>query len=150
MKKLFLLVIATMFALTASAQEPGGWNLGPRLNIYTNTGDTVLGVGAVGRYRFDDHGRLEPSVTALLHKGCSMDISCDAHYIFDMGIVRLYPAAGITVNDIGKWAAGFNLGGGVDFNVANVVELTAALKWQAMVDERSNPVVLMVGANFNF
>ena len=139
-----------MFALTASAQEPGGWNLGPRLNIYTNTGDTVLGVGAVGRYRFDDHWRLEPSVTALLHKGCSMDISCDAHYIFDMGIVRLYPAAGITVNDIGKWAAGFNLGGGVDFNVANVVELTAALKWQAMVDERSNPVVLMVGANFNF
>jgi hypothetical protein len=149
MKRLLLLAVAALFAVTASAQEPGGWTLGPRLGIYTNT-DTVMGVGAVARYRFDSNLRLEPSITALLHKYCSLDISCDAHYVFDMGVVRLYPAAGITVNDIGNWAAGFNLGGGVDFDVANVVELTAALKWQAMIDERSNPVVLMVGANFNF
>lgn len=149
MKRLLLLAVAALFAVTVSAQEPGGWTLGPRLGIYTNT-DTVMGVGAVARYRFDSNLRLEPSITALLHKYCSLDISCDAHYVFDMGVVRLYPAAGITVNDIGNWAAGFNLGGGVDFDVASVVELTAALKWQAMIDERSNPVVLMVGANFNF
>jgi hypothetical protein len=151
MKKLLLLVVAALCAVTASAQEPGGWTLGPRLSIYTNTGDTVLGVGAVGRYRFDNNWRLEPSVTALLHKGCSIDFSCDAHYVFDLGIVRVYPAAGIVANDIGKWAAGLNLGGGIDFNVANVVELTAALKWQAMLDDvRSNPVVLSIGANFCF
>lgn len=151
MKKLLLLVVAAVCAVAASAQEPGGVNLGPRLSIYTNTGDTVLGVGAVGRYRFDSNWRIEPSITALLHKHCSLDISCDAHYVFDMGAVRLYPAAGLTVNDIGKWAAGLNLGGGIDFDVANVVELSAALKWQAMFDDvRSNPVVLMIGANFNF
>ena len=151
MKKLLLSIVAVLCAVTASAQEPGGWTLGPRLGIYTNVGDTVLGVGAVGRYRFENNWRLEPSITALLHKYCSVDISCDAHYIFDLGVVRLYPAAGLTVNEIGKWAAGLNLGGGVDFNVANVVELTAALKWQAMFDDvRSNPVALMVGANFNF
>ena len=150
MKKLLLSTVAVLCAVTASAQEPGGWTLGPRLGIYTNVGDTVLGVGAVGRYRFDNNWRLEPSITALLHKYCSVDISCDAHYVFDLGVVRLYPAAGLTVNEIGKWAAGLNLGGGVDFNVANVVELTAALKWQAMFDERTNPVVLMVGAKFNF
>ena len=150
MKKLLLSIVAVLCAVTASAQEPGGWTLGPRLGIYTNVGDTVLGVGAVGRYRFDNNWRLEPSITALLHKYCSVDISCDAHYVFDLGVVRLYPAAGFTVNEIGMWAAGLNLGGGVDFNVANVVELTAALKWQAMFDERTNPVVLMVGANFNF
>ena len=150
MKNLLLSIVAVLCAVTASAQEPGGWTLGPRLGIYTNVGDTVLGVGAVGRYRFDNNWRLEPSITALLHKYCSVDISCDAHYVFDLGVVRLYPAAGLTVNEIGKWAAGLNLGGGVDFNVANVVELTAALKWQAMFDERTNPVVLMVGANFNF
>ena len=145
------MLVVALFAVTASAQEPGGLTLGPRLGIYTNTGDTVLGVGAVARYRFDSNLRLEPSITALLHKGCSVDISCDAHYVFDMGVVRLYPAAGLTVNDIGKWAAGLNLGGGVDFDVANVVELTAALKWQAMFDDlRPNPVVLMIGANFNF
>lgn len=150
MKKLLLSIVAVLCAVTASAQEPGGWTLGPRLGIYTNVGDTVLGVGAVGRYRFDNNWRLEPSITALLHKYCSVDISCDAHYVFDLGVVRLYPAAGLTVNEIGKWAAGLNVGGGVDFNVANVVELTAALKWQAMFDERTNPVALMVGANFNF
>lgn len=150
MKKLLLSIVAVLCAVTASAQEPGGWTLGPRMGIYTNVGDTVLGVGAVGRYRFDNNWRLEPSITALLHKYCSVDISCDAHYVFDLGVVRLYPAAGLTVNEIGKWAAGLNVGGGVDFNVANVVELTAALKWQAMFDERTNPVVLMVGANFNF
>lgn len=151
MKKLLLSIVAVLCAVTASAQEPGGWTLGPRLVIYTNVGDTVLGVGAVGRYRFDNNWRIEPSITALLHKYCSVDISCDAHYVFDLGVVRLYPAAGLTVNEIGKWAAGLNLGGGVDFNVANVVELTAALKWQAMFDDvRSNPVALMVGANFNF
>ena len=87
MKKLLLLVVAALCAVTASAQEPGGWTLGPRLSIYTNTGDTVLGVGAVGRYRFDNNWRLEPSVTALLHKGCSIDFSCDAHYVFDLGVV---------------------------------------------------------------
>ena len=151
MKKLLLLVVAAVCAITASAQQPGGMNLGPRLSIYTNTGDTVLGVGAVARYRFDSNWRIEPSITALLHEGCSLDISCDAHYVFDMGVVRVYPAAGLTVNDIGRWAAGLNLGGGIDFDVANVVELTAALKWQAMFDDiRPNPVVLMIGANFNF
>jgi hypothetical protein len=98
MKKLLLLVVAAVCAVTASAQEPGGMNLGPRLSIYTNTGDTVLGVGAVGRYRFDSNWRIEPSITALLHNGCSLDISCDAHYVFDMGVVRVYPAAGLTVN----------------------------------------------------
>lgn len=151
MKRLLLSIVVLLCGATASAQEPGGWAVGPRLGIYTNVGDTVLGIGAVGRYRFDNNLRLEPSVTALLHKGCTVDISCDAHYIFDLGVVRLYPAAGFTANDIGKWAAGLNVGGGVDFNVANVVELTAALKWQAMFDKwRPNPVVLMVGANFNF
>ena len=54
MKKLLFLAFAAMFAVTASAQDAGSWALGPRLGIYTNTGDTVLGLGAVGRYRFNN------------------------------------------------------------------------------------------------
>ena len=42
MKKLLLSIVAVLCAVTASAQEPGGWTLGPRLGIYTNVGDTVL------------------------------------------------------------------------------------------------------------
>ena len=151
LKRLFMLAIAAVFAISASAQDFGGWALGPRLGIYTNCGDTVLGVGATARHAFTDNWRIEPSVTALLHKGCTLDLSCDAHYVFNMGVVRLYPAAGITLNDIGAWAAGLNLGGGIDFNVANVCELSAGLKWQPMFhDHRSNPVVLMLGAYFRF
>ncbi len=151
MKKLLLLAVAALFAVAASAQEAGGWAFGPRVGIYTNTGDTVIGVGGMARYRFDSNLRLEPSITALLHNGCSVDLNCDAHYVFDMGVVRLYPAAGLTVNDIGKWAAGVNLGGGLDFDVADIFEMTAAIKWQGMFDgPRPNPVVISVGAMFKF
>lgn len=150
MKKLFLLAVAALFAATVSAQDMGGWVLGPKMGIYTNTGDTVIGVGASARYRLDNNWRIEPSAMALLHKGCSVDISCDAHYVFDMGVVRLYPAAGVTVNDIGKFAFGFDLGGGVDFNVANVCEINAGLMWKPMLDRPNNPVVVSIGAMFRF
>ena len=48
------------------------------MNIYTNTGDAVVGLGAFGRYSFTDNWRIEPSLTALLYSGCSIDISVDA------------------------------------------------------------------------
>lgn len=151
MKRLFLLAVAALFAASVSAQDMGGWVLGPKMGIYTNTGDTVIGVGASARYRLDSNWRIEPSAMALLHKGCSVDISCDAHYVFDMGVVRLYPAAGITANDIGKFAVGLDLGGGVDFNIADVCELNAGLTWKPMFNKyRPNPVVVSIGAMFRF
>lgn len=40
MKKILLTAIVALFAVTAaSAQDKGNWALGPRMNIYTNTGD---------------------------------------------------------------------------------------------------------------
>ena len=83
MKKIILAVIAALFVSTAaSAQQAGNWAVGPRMNIYTNTGDAVVGLGAFARYSFDDNWRIEPSLTALLHSGCSIDLSCDAQYVF--------------------------------------------------------------------
>ena len=38
MKKILLLAIAAIFAVSASAQEAGGWALGPRLGIYWRYG----------------------------------------------------------------------------------------------------------------
>ena len=39
MKKILLTAIVALFAVTAaSAQDKGNWALGPRMNIYTNTG----------------------------------------------------------------------------------------------------------------
>ena len=62
MKKILLTAIVALFAVTAaSAQDKGNWALGPRMNIYTNTGDAVVGLGAFGRYSFTDNWRIEPS-----------------------------------------------------------------------------------------
>lgn len=56
MKKILLTAIVALFAVTAaSAQDKGNWALGPRMNIYTNTGDAVVGLGAFGRYSFTDN-----------------------------------------------------------------------------------------------
>ena len=45
MKKILLTAIVALFAVTAaSAQDKGNWALGPRMNIYTNTGDAVVGL----------------------------------------------------------------------------------------------------------
>lgn len=153
MKKILLTAIAALFTATAvSAQDAGSWAVGPRMNIYTNTGDAVIGLGAFARYSFTDNWRIEPSIMALLHNGCSIDISVDAQYVFRLGKGwNVYPAVGLTANDIGKWAAGLNIGGGFDYAITPDWDLSAGLKWQPMFDSwRKNPVVISVGAAYKF
>ena len=105
---------------SVSAQEAGQWTIGPRANIYTNTGDgAILGLGAFARYNLTDAWRLEPAITALFHSGCSVDINCDVHYMFELTRGwTLYPVAGLTISELGDWALGMNLGVGTDFAVA--------------------------------
>lgn len=153
MKKFILSAFAAMaLCASASAQDSGRWAVGPRMNIYTNTGDGVIGLGAFARYSFNKNWRIEPSFMALLHSGCSIDVSCDAQYVFHMGDGwSLYPSAGITANDIGKWAAGLNIGGGFDYSVSRNWDISAGLKWQPMFDDwRKNPVVISFGAAYRF
>ena len=152
MKKIFLTILAALTVSAVSAQDAGSWALGPRMNIYTNTGDAVIGLGAFARYSFTDNWSIEPSITALLHSGCSIDFSVDAQYVFHLNDSwDVYPAVGFTANDIGKWAAGLNVGGGFDFRVANNWDLSAGLKWQPMFDDwRTNPVVISIGAGYRF
>ena len=111
MKKILLTAIVALFAVTAaSAQDKGNWALGPRMNIYTNTGDAVVGLGAFGRYSFTDNWRIEPSLMALLHSGCSIDISVDAQYVFHLG--EGWSVVGVEAGDvftIGQFDAKFIL-----------------------------------------
>lgn len=104
------------------------------------------------RRRRSRSGRIEPAIAALLHRDCSIDVSCDAQYLFHIGDAwAIYPSVGLTTNDIGKWAVGLNVGGGFDFRVANNWDITAGLKWQPMFDDRrTNPVVIMVGGAYRF
>lgn len=153
MKKILLTAIVALFAVSAaSAQDSGKWSVGPRMSIYTNVGDAVIGLGAVGRYSITDNWRIEPAIAALLHKGCSLDISVDAQYLFKLSKEwTVYPSVGITGNDIGKWAAGLNIGAGVDYRVARDWDLSAGLKWQPMFDKwRTNAVVITIGGSYRF
>lgn len=154
MKKILLTALAALFVGTTicSAQKPGQWALGPRMNLYTNAGDAVVGLGAYARYSFTDNWRLEPSFMALLHDGCSIDLNVDAQYVFHVGDWwSVYPSVGLTVNEMGKWAAGLNIGGGFDFKVASDWDLSAGLKWSPMFDDhRKNPVVISIGAAYRF
>lgn len=155
MKKI-ILAIAIMLcsASIASAQDAGKWAIAPKMSIYTNTAinDAVVGLGASGRYSITDNWRIEPAIAALLHRYCSIDISCDAQYLFHISDSwAVYPSVGLTGNDIGKWAFGMNIGAGCDFRVANNWDLTAGLKWQPMFDDhRTNPVVIMIGGSYRF
>ncbi len=152
MKKFLISALVALCAVTAaSAQDSGNWAVGPRMNIYTNT-STIVGLTAFGRYSFTDNWRIEPSITALLHKGCTIDLSVDAQYVFHVAPSwKVYPAVGITANDIGRWAAGLNIGGGFDFSLTRDWDLSAGLKWQPMFDDwRSNPVVISIGASYKF
>ena len=95
---------------------------------------------------------LHNSTILSKYSGCSIDISVDAQYVFHLGEGwSVYPAVGFTANDIGKWAAGLNIGGGFDFEVARNWDLSAGLKWQPMFDDwRKNPVVISIGAAYKF
>lgn len=154
MKKILLTALAALFVGTTicSAQKPGQWALGPRMNLYTNAGDAVVGLGAYARYSFTDNWRLEPSFMALLHDGCSIDLNVDAQYVFHVGNWwNVYPSVGLTVNEMGKWAAGLNIGGGFDFKLTSDWDLSAGLKWSPMFDDyRKNPVVISIGAAYRF
>ncbi|MEG0789582.1 MAG: outer membrane beta-barrel protein [Alistipes sp.] len=152
MKKIIFTLVIALFALsTVAAQERGGWGIMPKMSIYTNT-STIVGIGVAARYSITDTWRIEPGITALLHNGCSVDINCDVQYLFKVADKwKLYPLLGLSANDIGKWAVGMNVGGGVDYTVTRNWDISAGLKWQPVFDnERPNPVIISIGGIYRF
>ena len=133
MKKMFFAAIVALFAVTTvSAQTPGNWAVGPKIGVYTNTGadGAIFGIGASGRYSFTDNWRMESGIMAICKKFCSVDISADVQYLFNIAPDwHIYPQAGLSANDIGGWSCGINLGGGADFSVARNLDLSAGFKW---------------------
>ena len=84
---MFFAAIVALFAVTTvSAQTPGNWAVGPKIGIYTNAGaeGAIFGIGATGFYSFTDNWRVAPSIVALCKTGCSVDISADVQYLFNI------------------------------------------------------------------
>ena len=155
MKKILLTVVAALcMAGAASAQDKGKWALGPQIGVYTNTGGdgAIFGVGAVARYTFTDRWRIQPAVTFLCKKHCSVDISADMQYIFHPArFWKLYPQLGLSANDIGDWSCGINVGAGTDFSIARNWDLTAGFKWMIQTHKNwKNPIIISLGATYKF
>jgi len=155
MKKLFIAAFVALFAIGgASAQERGDWAVGPRMGIYTHTGadGAIFGIGAIGRYSFTDHWRIEPAITALCKRGCSVDINADMQYLFRVARVwSVYPAVGVSANDIGDWSFGVNIGAGTDFTITRRWDVSAGFKWMLQTAEHhKNPLVITIGTTYKF
>ncbi len=171
MKKLFLLVCATVMSLSASAQA-GDKALGAQLVFGSETNS--IGFGVKGQYYFTDQIRGEGSFDYFLkNKGISMwDINANVHYLFDVANkVKVYPLAGLGYtnwsyrNDVlvkneqngsidkvevkgtdGRIA--INLGGGVEYAVTDNIILNAEMKYQII--SNYNQLVLGVGVAYKF
>ena len=97
MKKIFLTVIVVLLAVTTvSAQYKGDWGVGPKIGVYTNAGadGAIFGIGAAGQYSITDNWRVAPSILALCKTGCSVDISADVQYLFNIAPRLAYLSAG--------------------------------------------------------
>lgn len=155
MKKILLSVVIAWFAIGAAmAQDQGKWAVGPRMGIYTHAGTegAIFGIGAIGRYSISDKWRVEPGITALCEKGCSVDINADMQYLFRIARVwSIYPAVGLSANDIGDWSCGINIGAGTDFTLGRHWDVSAGFKWMIQTAEHhKNPLVITIGAAYKF
>lgn len=132
----------------------GRWAVGPQIAVYTNT-DTdgaVFGVGAIGRYDFSSHWRIQPAVMALCEKDCSVDISGDIQYLFRVARWwTVYPMVGVGGNDFNGWSFGVDVGGGTDFAIARRWDLFADVRWIIQTkSNRKNPIAINIGAAYKF
>ena len=123
------------------------------VNVYANTGvGGVVGIGPVVRYNLLDGLRIEPSVMILTARGSSVDVSCNIQYAFE--VARnwyLYPIAGVSFNDLYKFAFGFNLGGGFDYTMGYHWDLAVNVKWLGQCSSsRRNPIVSTIGVLYKF
>ena len=155
MKKFILMVVMALFAVTTlSAQDRGQWGVAPKVGIYTNVGinEAIFGLGAAARYSFTDNLRIEPSISVLFHENCSIDLSADVHYLFNLCKAwDIYPLVGIGVNQFYDWSCSLNLGVGTDFHLTDRWDLTASMKWMVETAEGfQNPILISVGGVYKF
>ncbi|MFI3259109.1 MAG: hypothetical protein R3Y16_03340 [Rikenellaceae bacterium] len=145
-------LVVALFSTTneASAQDLAGWTGGAKVNFYTGWDTSSLGV--YGRYTLNNGLRLEPSVSFIFAKGCTIDVTVDAHYIFDLGDkFEAYPLVGVSINDPGKFGFAANFGGGLGYKLSDVINLDLGMKWALQTQSYiSNPFIISIGGGYKF
>lgn len=147
---LSLLFGLSVLSFSAAARERGAMWLGPKAGVYANTGGyVVVGIGAEFRYGLSERVRVAPSAVWLANEGCSVEFACDVQYVLRVAQHwHVYPSAGVSFNDIGSWAAGVDLGLGMDYAVGRRTDLTAGFKWMPMCGREKNPLAVFAGLSF--
>ncbi len=174
MKKIALLftVLVCMFAVTeANAQKRGEMAAGAQLVYGTGDGLSNFGLGAKFQWNVIDNLRLEPSFNYFFEKDMvnMWDLSANAHYQFSLSDSFVaYPLAGISVMgvsvdvpefdlgygySVGGGSAsdteiGFNIGGGVDYNVTKNIAINLEAKYKIGGDW--SRLVIAAGAVYKF
>lgn len=160
MKKIIMMAVAMMMAVTVNAQSAkGAMAVGGNFNIGFDHGYNNFGIGAKYSYNFINHLRGEASFDYFFKKDflSQWDINVNLHYVFDIKEKHgLYPLAGFTyvhnhANILGATAntghAGFNLGGGYEYRVSEHFKAGVEGKFQWADGGRG---VISIGAAYMF
>ena len=160
MKKILMMAVALMMAVTVSAQsEKGKMALGGNFNIGYDDILTNFGIGPKFSYNFIDHLRGEASFNYYFEKDnwTEWDFNFNLHYVFDIKQKNgLYPLAGLTIMGL-KWKAGgysikdtnagFNIGAGWEYRFTDHCKAGIEAKYQWADGGR---LVLSLGAAYIF
>lgn len=148
MKK-FLMIACMMLFSTAMFAQQGAMYVGGNLNYGLHKDYKNFGIGVKAQYEFLQNVRAEASANYFLEKDNlkMWDINANLHYIFRISDkFAVYPLAGVCVlaTDVDVLGSnsdlGFNVGGGIEFPINDVIKINAEGKYQ-IVDDWDRPVV---------
>lgn len=140
MKKVILAILLAAFSLGLHAQTSKGEKSGIlQAGYQSEPGRLMLGVQ--GRYGIANNIRLAPDVMFLFpkHHTTGLDVNVNAHYVFPLeGNLNIYPLAGLAMlnnrvsvggESSGHTNWGFNLGGGLEYNLGGNNFLNLEMKY---------------------
>lgn len=165
MKKIFVLLCSALISVGVFAQK-GARAAGVNLN-YGTTASTV-GLGAKFQYGITDAIRIEPSLTYYFGGTGMLDVSVNAHYLFNVASkINLYPLAGlgfdacryeVLVGDVyDGWdmdkktdaAFKFDFGGGAEYEITNNIAAGLELRYE-VISGGFSQFVVGLGATYRF
>ena len=149
MKKLILMICMFFACMGVGFAQQGIQSVGVHLSYGTEIEN--VGLGIKYQYNLTNAIRFEPSMEYFFKKNNvdMYDINMNVHYIFPIqNQVRVYPLAGLTYThwslDMGeiegidvnanKSKFGANLGGGIEFDIANNWMVNFEAKYQLISD----------------
>ena len=169
-------IAAVTMSVSAVAQKQGDKAVGGNLVLGMGDEITNIGIGGKFQYNVTDPIRLEGSLTFFLPKKYEAmfakakmsfwNLDVDGHYLFPLNDkITVYPLAGVGIQgwkvkvdvDLGEWGSGsgsnsgsdvcFNLGGGIDVKLTDVLFLNGGLKYKI---SEWNRFIISVGVAYKF